>query len=109
MVYGISGGERSLRLIERRGGEDTLLASAPLVAERLFLKVEARGQAYSFLYSLDGTEWMTLFADADGTILSTDVAGGFVGAYLGLYATSHGQESGNAADFDWFEYLPVTE
>ena len=107
MVYGMFGGERSLRLIERRGGEDKLLASALLDAERLFLKVEARGQAYSFYYSLDGAEWLTLFADGDGTILSTDVAGGFVGAYLGLYATSHDQSSSNAADFDWFEYLPL--
>jgi xylan 1,4-beta-xylosidase len=109
MVYGMFSGERSLRLMERRGGEDKLLASVSFDANRLFLKVEAREQAYSFYYSLDGAEWLTLFTDADGTILSTDVAGGFVGAYMGLYATSHGQSNSNAADFDWFEYLPVTE
>ncbi|MGM0879705.1 MAG: hypothetical protein ACQEXQ_01540 [Bacillota bacterium] len=40
----------------------------------------------------------------NGTILSTDVAGGFVGAYIGMYATSAGRPSENAAVFNWFEY-----
>jgi alpha-N-arabinofuranosidase len=30
--------------------------------------------------------------------------GDFTGAYLGMYASAHGQSSANAADFDWFEY-----
>jgi alpha-N-arabinofuranosidase len=33
-------------------------------------------------------EWTPLLQDADGTILSTKVAGGFVGAMIGLYAHS---------------------
>ncbi len=41
----------------------------------------------------------------DGRILSTNVAGGYVGAYIGMYASSHGQPSENVADFDWFEYV----
>jgi xylan 1,4-beta-xylosidase len=31
-------------------------------------------------------------------------AGGFIGAYLGMYASSDGRPSTNTADFDWFEY-----
>jgi alpha-N-arabinofuranosidase len=41
----------------------------------------------------------------DGRILSTPVAGGFVGAYIAMYASSNGQFSTNHADFDWFEYI----
>jgi alpha-N-arabinofuranosidase len=41
----------------------------------------------------------------DGRILSTPVAGGFVGAYIGMYASSNGHPSENVADFDWFEYV----
>jgi alpha-N-arabinofuranosidase len=37
-------------------------------------------------------------------MLSSDVAGGFVGTTLGLYCSSNGQESNNYADFDFFEY-----
>lgn len=48
----------------------------------------------------------------DGRILSTPVAGGFVGTYIGMYATSsEGAKSGHATsdyvDFDYFEYRPL--
>jgi xylan 1,4-beta-xylosidase len=33
------------------------------------------------------------------------VAGGFVGTYIGLYASSNGQPSKTTADFDWFDYI----
>ena len=46
----------------------------------------------------------TLAENIDGRILSTPVAGGFVGAYIAMYASSNGQPSTNHADFDWFEY-----
>jgi alpha-N-arabinofuranosidase len=45
----------------------------------------------------------------DSRILSTPVAGGFVGAYIGIYASSNGQLSTNHADFDWFEYIGLDE
>jgi alpha-N-arabinofuranosidase len=37
------------------------------------------------------------------------VAGGFVGAYLGMYASSNGQHSENKADWDWFEYSDAAQ
>jgi alpha-N-arabinofuranosidase len=36
--------------------------------------------------------------------LSSEVAGGFTGVYVGLYATGNGQPSSAAARFDWFDY-----
>ncbi|XEC97714.1 glycoside hydrolase family 43 protein [Paenibacillus tarimensis] len=97
-------GHREIRVTERRGGEERILAASQVEAEKLYLKVEAQGQIYQFDYALQAEQWLSLVEQADGTLLSTDVAGGFVGAYIGLYATSSGSESGNAADFDWFEY-----
>ncbi|MDB4889636.1 MAG: xylB, partial [Gemmatimonadetes bacterium] len=41
-----------------------------------------------FSYARRPGEWTTLHDNADGTILSTKVASGFVGAMLGLYAYS---------------------
>jgi len=38
----------------------------------------------------------------DGKMLSTKVAGGFVGAYFGLYAFA---KSPAVATFDWAEHL----
>ena len=50
-------------------------------------------------------EWQLLAENVDGRILSTPVAGGFVGAFIGMYASSNGQSGTNYADFDWFEYV----
>ncbi|MNN70239.1 hypothetical protein D3C81_1860790 [compost metagenome] len=75
---------------------------------RVYLKVEALGQSYSFYYATRPEAWETLLAGADGTLLSTDVAGGFTASIMGMYATAHGQRSANYADFDYFEYLPLS-
>ena len=51
------------------------------------LRVEAKGDKYMFSYSLNGTDFENLGGTVSGDILSTDVAGGFTGAMIGLYAT----------------------
>jgi xylan 1,4-beta-xylosidase len=71
----------------------------------LYLKVEAHEQAYSFYVAIRPDEWYPLAQNVDGRILSTPVAGGFVGTYIAMYASSNGLRSTNSADFDWFEYL----
>ena len=63
----------------------------------------AHEQDYNFHFSTGG-QWQTLAENIDGRILSTPVAGGFVGAYIAMYASSNGQPSTNHADFNWFEY-----
>jgi alpha-N-arabinofuranosidase len=72
-------------------------------AGRYTLKVTADGQNYNFYFSTNGL-WHALAENVDGRILSTPVAGGFVGAYIAMYASSNGLPSANTADFDWFEY-----
>jgi alpha-N-arabinofuranosidase len=98
------GTEPVLRLIKRANGKEEILAEQPVRAPKLYLKVKAQGQAYSFHFADQPDQWQTLAADVDGRILSTPVAGGFVGAIIAMYASSKGQASINHADFDWFEY-----
>jgi xylan 1,4-beta-xylosidase len=97
-----------LRLVQRAAGTDITLAEHVVApggtALKLYLKVEAIGQDYSFYYATKAEDWKPLFEHADGTILSVDVAGGFSGTYLGLFASSNGKASSNHADFDYFEY-----
>jgi len=52
------------------------------------LKISAEGDNYQFSYTVDGSDFKTVGGMVSGDILSTDVAGGFTGAMLGLYATS---------------------
>ncbi|WP_438444492.1 glycoside hydrolase family 43 protein [Gorillibacterium sp. sgz5001074] len=103
-------GVQVLRLTERRAAVDTVLAEhavEPGRQRRLYLKVEAIGQSYGFYYAVEPEAWIPLFEQADGTLLSTDVAGGFTAAILGMYASGNGEASGSYADFDYFEYQPL--
>ena len=66
-------------------------------------------QAYNFYFSDQPDEWRAIAENVDGRILSTLVAGGFVGAYIAMYASSNGGPSTNHVDFDWFEYMGLDE
>jgi len=96
-----------IQLLKREKCQDQTLAQQLLPAGRVYLKITASGQRYSFYVASEPEKWVPLAEHADGRILSTPVAGGFVGAFIGLYASSNGQPSENHADWDWFEYTPV--
>jgi alpha-N-arabinofuranosidase len=101
-------GKQVLQLIVRSRGDERLLASSPYPQDKVQLKAEARGQDYSFYYRADEFgSWTALHERADGRVLSTDLAGGFTGAYIGMYASSQGAPSTNYADFDWFSYEEI--
>ena len=95
------------RLVLRRRGEEETLGAVAAGAGRHYLKVEARDQEYSFYYADAPEAWVPVAEKTDGRVLSTQVAGGFVGAYIGLYASANGHQSGAWADFDYFEYAPL--
>lgn len=84
-------GRRVVQLKRRAGPKEpaggVILASAPAPAGPVRLKIDARGGLYDFSY-VDGDGWRALARNADGKILSTKTAGGFVGALFGLYAHS---------------------
>jgi alpha-N-arabinofuranosidase len=93
-----------VRLIKRAAGVEEILAELPIAAGRCYLKVEAHEQSYNFYAAVELDHWLPVAEGIDGRLLSTPVAGGFVGAVIGLYASSNGQASTNVADFDWFDY-----
>ncbi len=99
--------QRVVRLARRYQRSTEVLAEAPVAEGRVYLGVEARGQNYQMRFATRPDRWKPLGEPVDGRLLSTPVAGGFVGTYLGVYATSDGQPSSNHADFDWFEYLAL--
>ncbi|MBB4659694.1 glycoside hydrolase family 43 protein [Parvularcula dongshanensis] len=92
---GLAGSEDGpvLRL-RRRAGADSpeageVVAEADgegLAGQPLELRVTFDGADYDFAYRPEGGRWTTLAEGVDGKILSTSVAGGFVGATLGMYA-----------------------
>ena len=85
---------RSVIRLERHAGGTAgtpgdVVASAPLglaPGAPVYLRIDARGGSYDFYYAERPGEWKLLKGGQDGTILSTKVAGGFVGTYFGLFA-----------------------
>ena len=70
-------------------GASKIVASIPIDTDNpVTLQVTAQGNDYRFNYSTDGNEYKNLGGTQSGDILSTDVAGGFTGALIGLHATT---------------------
>ena len=74
--------------LEKKGGQDTAVIARMALKPRnaIQLRVSADGGRYSFYYDEDRAGWKPLKENDDGSILSTDIAGGFVGAVVGPYA-----------------------
>jgi xylan 1,4-beta-xylosidase len=94
-------------LVRREKGVESVIGKVRINAGKIFLRVDAYGQDYSFFVANEPERWIAAAEEADGRILSTPVAGGFVGAFIGMYASSQGTGSDNTADFDWFEYRGI--
>lgn len=86
--------------------QEKVLGEIPWEQENVIFAVKARGQEFTLsVEAEDGTE--TILADSvDGRFLGSETAGGFVGAYLGMFASGNGTEYDNYAAFDWFSYEP---
>lgn len=86
----ISDGAGQEVFLEQFAGPDAAetIAHAPLPAgtRHIDLKILGRGRDYSFSFRTGSGDWTDLKKDVDGSILSTDVAGGFQGVVLGMYA-----------------------
>lgn len=68
----------------------TIVASAKIdIKKPVKLQMKANGDNYEFGYSTNETDFTNVGGTVSGDILSTDVAGGFTGCLLGLYATTN--------------------
>lgn len=83
-----------------------LIKQTPISTNKeIYLKIEARGKHYNFYYALKPNEWQLLKDNVDAKLLSTNVAGGFVGTLYAMYATSNGEKTENIAHFKCLDYL----
>jgi len=85
-------------LVRLRIGDATDVLGRTPVGARAVLAVDADTDRYRF--SVDGEE----LGDAATRYVSTEVAGGFTGAFVGLYATGRGDWSDAAATVERFVY-----
>ncbi len=72
--------------------------------QKVFLKMQILADKFQCAYSLDEKKWQFVGGVLDGRHLSTRVAGGYIGAYFGLYSYA---KSPSKAMFDWAEYKKI--
>ena len=102
--YSLANTEKVLRIVSCVDGKEETVNEVFLESSNLALKIINNNQKLDFYYSTDGNKYYLLEEDFDARYLSTEVAGGFVGCTIGMFATSNGNKSNNYADFLWFEY-----
>ncbi|MFG6202352.1 glycoside hydrolase family 43 protein [Nonomuraea sp. JJY05] len=102
--YEIEAGEGRVRVIARIGSVLTVVAEQVVPAGPMVLSVQTGeprrpGDPCSGPDTLAfGIEGFPALATLDGRYLSTEVAGGFTGRVVGMYAAT------GAVHFDWFDY-----
>ncbi len=110
LLFTIAGGPDAPRVRVARSlyEEVTELASAPIDTPRVQLRVVGDHLAYRFFMSTDGRQWRAVGDEVDGAFLSPNTLRGFnyTGVYVGVYGSSNGAVTENAAQFDAFTYEP---
>lgn len=108
------GDPRRLVVTRRRAEVETVLANVPVDDQRapdpdspVDLGLRVRGQDYTVVLGGPGEEREVV--TLDGRILDSTVAGGFLGVWLGLVATSNGRPTTSSAVVEWFDYRPAAE
>jgi len=101
---------RRARVVRRSDGEDHVVAAVPVTGNPLRIGVEGHGPRLEFRVAEPGGRWRQI-AITDASDLSYRRAGGFFGVVIGVFAMElgeHHRSTTNVADFDWFEYGPIT-
>ena len=75
--------------LTRAEKNNVTIASTPIKDGELRLKIEGHDRYYDFYYAEQGSDWQLLAKGVDASNLSTQKSGGFLGAVIGLYASSN--------------------
>jgi alpha-N-arabinofuranosidase len=105
----LRGGHPSVVLRRRIGSLQAEVACQELPSAETrpwVLSVSADRDKYAFSFG-PTMEDLRPLGEGETRYLSTEVAGGFTGVYIALYASGNGAPCREPADFDWFDYQPA--
>lgn len=106
LVKQCKSGKDSLYLVKVDKGNKQIVAAMPWKNKKVCLHLVAEGKVYRFYIGADKNNLVRIGNDQDATINSTNHAGGFIGPFVGMYASSNGNKSHNKVAFDYFDYSP---
>jgi alpha-N-arabinofuranosidase len=101
-------GGREVYLRYAIGSIRTVAATKSIGAGQVRLRIRSYPEIYRFSYAV-GNEPFQDFGGVETRYLSSEVADGFNGVFVGLFTTGRGQDASVPADFDWFDYQQVTQ
>ena len=93
-----------LRLVLAEAGVQPRTVEERVLGEydgEIVFRVVSKDSRYRYEYSLDRGNSFAEFAETDAARLLSRV---YTGAYLGVYSSGNGEDSGEHADFDWVRY-----
>ncbi|MHA7964866.1 glycoside hydrolase family 43 protein [Paenibacillus sp. CAU 1782] len=99
-------GERKVIFRRRLGSLWKVENELPWFEDSVCLTIQADKERYAFGISRDDSEALWL-GFGECAMLATEVAGGFTGVLIAMYATGNGKPSTTPAHFDWFEYAEL--
>lgn len=83
---------------------EELLGEIPWEQAEIILLIRADGQNFTLAVTDAGGREKIVAEQVDGGFLGSETAGGFVGAYVGMFASGNGTDYEEYAAFDWFSY-----
>lgn len=102
--------KKYVRLLKVEGGEEACIAEKEMGGKEVCLKITGDMLTYSFYAGESETDMTALGMGQDATICSTNKARGFIGPYVGMYASSNGTQirTTRTVSYDWFDYRGIS-
>jgi len=97
-------GKRTLKLRFKIGNIKYIANEIAIPTDDIILQITGTPEWYKFSYKTGDSSVFTEIGKMESKYLSSEVAGGFTGVYLGMYSTGNGEKCLASADFDWFDY-----
>lgn len=91
---------------EKKSFEKEICGKVQWDDNKVIFELKAQWQMNTFSAIRSSGERIVLAENLDGGFLGSESSGGFVGAYVGMFANGNGEESDDFASFDWFTYEP---
>jgi alpha-N-arabinofuranosidase len=99
-----SGKQTIVQLRVHVGSLSYIAAEQTVPDSKVLFKIEGSPYQYTFYFADPKNQKYTELGRLDTRYLSTEVAGGFTGVMIGLYASSNGKQGNGKAYYDWFDY-----
>ncbi|MCV9389278.1 glycoside hydrolase family 43 protein [Reichenbachiella ulvae] len=111
LILTMEGNNQYVKLIKayskkRKELKEEVVAQEPYKGDEIVFRVVQNRLNIKFWFGETEENLRLIGENQDARVLASNVAGGFTGPYVGMYASSNGEKSRNTAAFDWFEYLP---